>query len=82
MGGFTVTDVKISTDEAGKRISKPKGRYITLEPELPLYYSPADSLAACGVIRDYVSEMIGNPDRIMVVGLGNRAITPDAIGPG
>ena len=81
MGGFTVTDVKISTDEAGKRISKPKGRYITLEPELPLYYSPADSLAACGVIRDYVSEMIGNPDRIMVVGLGNLSVTPDSLGP-
>ncbi len=81
MGGFTVTDVKISTDEAGRRISKPKGRYITLEPEMPLYYSPADSLAACGVIRDYVSELIGSPDKIMVVGLGNLSITPDSLGP-
>lgn len=80
-GGFTVTDVKISTDEAGRRISKPKGRYITLEPEMPLYYSPADSLAACGVIRDYVSELIGNPDKIMIVGLGNLSVTPDSLGP-
>lgn len=86
-GGFAVTDVKISSDEASKRISKPKGRYITLEPELPLYFSPADSLAACGVIRDYVCELIGfpekpeGPDRIMVVGLGNLSVTPDSLGP-
>lgn len=80
-GGFTVTDVKISSDEASRRISKPKGRYITLEPELPLCYSPADSLAACGVIRDYISELTGNPDKIMIVGLGNLSVTPDSLGP-
>ncbi len=80
-GGFTVTDVKVSTDEASARISKPKGRYITLEPELPLYYSPADSLAACGVIRDYICELIGSPDKIMVIGLGNLSVTPDSLGP-
>ncbi len=80
-GGFTVTDVKVSTDEASTRISKPKGRYITLEPELPLYYSPADSLAACGVIRDYICELIGSPDKIMVIGLGNLSVTPDSLGP-
>lgn len=80
-GGFAVTDVKICSDEASERISKPKGRYITLEPELPLYFSPADSLAACGVIRDYVCELIGSPDKIMVVGLGNLSVTPDSLGP-
>ncbi len=80
-GGFSVTDVRVSTDEASARISKPKGRYITLEPELPLYYSLADSLAAGGVIRDYVSELAGSAESIMVIGLGNLSVTPDSLGP-
>ena len=78
---FTVTDVKITTEEAAERISKPMGRYVTLEPDLPLNYSPANVIEAASVVSDYVREMLGQRESIMVVGLGNMSITADSLGP-
>lgn len=78
---FTVTDVRITSQEASQRISKPMGRYITLEPDLPLTYSPADGIEAASVVSDYVKEMLGTKESIMVVGLGNMSITADSLGP-
>ena len=79
--GFCVTDVRVKSEEVSKRISKPQGRYITLEPRLPLYYSPSDSVAASRVIARYISELIGDISRVMVVGLGNQSVTADSLGP-
>lgn len=80
-GGFDITDVRVVSQEAARRISKPAGRYITLEPKLPLYYSPADSLGASQTISHYLSGLIGSPEKVLVVGLGNTDVTPDSLGP-
>lgn len=80
-GGFTVTDVRITTQEAAARISKPVGRYITLEPQLPLTFSPSDSITAASVLAEYIKDMLGQKESVMVVGLGNMSITADSLGP-
>lgn len=80
-GGFTVTDVRITSQEASARISKPVGRYITLEPQLPLTFSPSDSITAASVISDYIKDLLGQKESVMVVGLGNMSITADSLGP-
>lgn len=77
-----LTEVKILDDNGAKAMGKPKGTYLTLE---------ADQLAYKD--EDYhreVSEELGKQMRrlinfdgkqILVVGLGNSSVTPDALGP-
>lgn len=80
-----ITTVKIKTEKGAKTMGKPVGTYITLE---------APGMAAAD--EDYHQEISEelmkflkklvrkNPDQaysVLVVGLGNRQVTPDALGP-
>lgn len=80
-----VTRVKVTNEEAEKAIGKPKGNYITIdikkiniitEEELE---KAANTLAT--EIRRLVENKIQSKDDILVVGLGNSEVTPDALGP-
>ena len=81
------TIVRILTQNAANSIGKPKGTYVTLEsPQLTeddeashLEISKALSLCLqdfCKIKPNYQS-----PVSILVVGLGNRNVTPDCLGP-
>lgn len=83
--GFKVSGIDIVTDMAAKRLSKPKGRYLTIDVG-KLWLAPDDRLeAAAEVIASKLSalaeELVGHrPESVLVVGLGNRRITADALG--
>lgn len=79
-GSIGICELVIETEAAAKRLGKPVGRYITIEaPEL-LYdtdvYTKTYELVAENIRR--ICDADGD---ILVAGLGNRAITPDALGP-
>ena len=80
--GLSVTRIKITTDEAAAAVGKGKGSYITLEgnsiakKEPEMLETVAKLLSV--ELRKILPEGI---DSILVVGLGNRQITPDALGP-
>jgi len=81
--GYKVTRVEI-LDEAGEQaLGKKRGSYITIELD-PLRRRE-ESAFARGVyaIRDQLMPLLQlqEDDTVLVIGLGNRAITPDAIGP-
>ena len=82
--GYPVTTVRIR-DEAGARaLGKPVGTYVTLELD-GLARREEDAFgrgarAVAGVLRELMGPE-GEKGGALVVGLGNRAITPDAIGP-
>lgn len=76
---FRITEIVIDSDEHKETLGKGKGRYITLESGSlsrfsDLYQNMAEELAA--ELRELLPE-----GEIFVAGLGNRDITPDAIGP-
>lgn len=75
-----VSVVEINSDEAARKIGKPKGIYISfdLKPfwEEQNYLSEKTEFIA-EVLRDLLPKKGG----VLVVGLGNREITPDALGP-
>ncbi len=78
-----VTDVKIVDAEGEKVIGKPMGRYITVEAiHLPDGNDDYQQ-AVTGVLRRQLQKLM--PDlkdkKILVAGIGNREITPDALGP-
>ena len=81
--GYDVTRVQI-LDQTGERaLSKPRGTYVTVE--LGALVRREEDAFSRGVeaIRAQLLPLLGlvKNDSVLVVGLGNRAITPDAIGP-
>lgn len=81
--GFHITTVEVRSPSASEKLCKPVGVYhtVTLEPVLrreDAAFSSASALLA-GLIADLLPKNDGFS--ALVVGLGNRAITPDAVGP-
>jgi spore protease len=77
-----VTEVEILDAEGARQLGKPVGRYLTLElgallrDRAPLFEQGVAALA------DSVGLLLPEGEGpVLVVGLGNRAVTPDAIGP-
>lgn len=79
--GFEITEVSVTNDEAAKKISKPKGRYVTLETGSRLDMRPQNFEESAQSLADTLIELIGSPKSVLVVGLGNESITPDSLGP-
>ena len=82
-GEVKVTTVTIESDEAGKELGKPKGHYITIDfPEFTAYDGESMddlSLVVGKVLKGLVD--IDEDKLVLVVGLGNWNVTPDALGP-
>ena len=78
-----VTRVSIETENGAKAMGKPVGTYITLEaprlsePDEDYHREVSEKMA------EYLQELIGTEKEksVLVVGLGNREVTPDALGP-
>lgn len=90
--GVTVSTVIIDTENASKAMGRPKGTYITIEaPEIieeDAGYHRDISLELAGIMRKMLpfKELPqdlneGLEVSVLVVGLGNRDVTPDALGP-
>ena len=82
--GFLTETVEILDERGEKALGKPAGRYVTLTMDgLARREEGAFPRAARAVGGELARLMDGVPGRglALVVGLGNRAITPDAIGP-
>ncbi len=81
--GKKVTRVFVETAEAGRKIGKPMGAYTTIEipNENPSILEELEENAK--VIGNEIRAMMGDYKKgtVMVVGLGNREVTPDALGP-
>lgn len=79
--GCLITRVEVLDDAGAKALGKPKGSYRTVE------FSPRrDGSAFESLVRLLAGELTAllPPDPqtpLLVLGLGNRAVTPDAIGP-
>ncbi len=78
----TITKVQIETENGAKALGKPIGTYLTLEaPEL-LVPDEGSHREVSEVLSEQLRELIKeNVESVLVVGLGNREVTPDALGP-
>ena len=77
--GVSVKTLKIETDEQAAKIGREKGTYITLE------IGDIDLVNAFSVAKAIKQKLVPlipeKSETVLVAGLGNRNITPDAIGP-
>lgn len=79
-----ITKVKIETEKGAKKMQKPVGTYITIEA--PNMAVPDDEYhrEISKELAKYLKELIQIDKKdyvVLVVGLGNREVTPDALGP-
>ena len=81
--GYTATVVEVRTTAAARALGKPAGTYVTLD--LRPYWEHAEDATerAAEAVGAELRALIGGAEisTALVVGLGNAAMTPDAIGP-
>ena len=81
--GFAIHEVRILSEDAAREIGKPQGRYLTLELDALIRREEDAFPRACKALSTLLRELLPHPNDgpVLIAGLGNRMITPDAIGP-
>lgn len=79
--GYFITVVDVLSPQGAQQLGKPQGTYCTID--LTTFWErKADFFPrAVRVIAHHLEQMLPQSGSILVVGLGNRAMTPDAVGP-
>ena len=76
------TRVVIETENGAKAMGKPVGNYITMEA--PHMSVPDENYhrEVSKALAEHLRELVGEEEKsVLIVGLGNREVTPDALGP-
>ena len=80
-----VTRVKITNEEGQNAIGKPIGDYITIDVKKINLLTDEEQEQASNTLANELKKLIGEKiqfkEDILVVGLGNEEVTPDALGP-
>ena len=84
-GPFGVDTLRITDERGEKRSGRPRGSYVTVTLGRPWLLSDRDFAAAEELLSDEIKSVVRtvtpNAKRILAVGLGNREITADSLGP-
>ena len=81
---LTVSTVVIETENGAKAMEKPKCTYITIEARDMDEEDESYHREISEQLAKVIKQLIGTKKEdlsVLVVGLGNRAVTPDALGP-
>lgn len=80
-----VTRVKITNEQGERAIGKVKGSYITIDIQKINLLTEEEmeqaSIVLANELRNLIEEKIETKEDVLVVGLGNEEVTPDALGP-
>lgn len=79
-GGVTVTEIKVTNENGSRALDKPVGSYITVEVTP---FSRASDLFShqLTVLSSQIKRLLPPEGLVLAAGLGNKTITPDALGP-
>ena len=82
--GVDITEVTVDDNAAADALGKPRGTYLTLEAPLLRERDPDIRLAVSALLSEELGRLVPEHapgDTVLVVGLGNRGVTPDSLGP-
>lgn len=79
--GVNVSKITVKNKAGAKLLGKPIGNYITLENKELLQADESIHEQFVQVLYNNLEDMLKDAKNILVVGLGNREVTPDALGP-
>lgn len=77
--GFPLTRVEIVDNEGAEALQKPQGTYLTLD--VSRCQGPEGLQEAAGAVAELLEPLLPEEGPTLVAGLGNPAMTPDALGP-
>lgn len=80
-GDVKVTRVRVTTREGARALGKKQGTYVTLEMGEAWRGDASWKRSLVKVLARELATMIPREGTVLVVGLGNRSSTPDALGP-
>lgn len=79
-GHAEITEIEICNAAGEKELGKPQGKYITVE--IPEFAHDSELLdGRLGAMVETLSSLLPKEGAVLVAGLGNIDITPDALGP-
>ncbi|SFP89434.1 spore protease [Oscillibacter sp. PC13] len=79
--GYPVTRVDILDERGEEALGKPKGSYLTIDLTT-FWQRKADFFErAVRAVGSQLKELLPEEGPVLIVGLGNAAMTPDAVGP-
>ncbi|MBQ2973066.1 MAG: GPR endopeptidase [Clostridia bacterium] len=78
--GATVTRIDVINASGEKTIGKPQGRYVTVEVA-PFAKHAQFIDKSLDAVKEEIRRMLPEKGSVLVAGLGNSKITPDALGP-
>lgn len=81
--GCAVEELRITDARGARALGKPEGRYITVFPEALLRREEDAFPKAAALLGRLLRGLLppGEAGGVLVVGLGNEAVTPDSLGP-
>lgn len=81
--GVHVTHIKIVDEEGASKIGKPIGNYVTIEIDSMDFENDEAVKRGSEAVCEELKKLIDTQKdlSVLVVGLGNRYITPDSVGP-
>ncbi len=80
--GTLVTRISITTQEASQLVQKPMGNFVTLETKAFTDTLPEKLEQHAQLLAKELTKLLPEKtEKILVIGLGNRNITPDSLGP-
>ena len=79
--GYEVTDIHVENTEGAEQVGKPIGRYVTVDLR-PYFLREADFFhRGTECLASILREVLPPQASLLVAGIGNRALTADAVGP-
>lgn len=80
LGAAEITEVEVCNAAGEKELGKPQGKYITVE--IPEFAHDSELLdGRLTAMTETLSSLLPKDGAVLVAGLGNPDITPDALGP-
>ena len=79
--GVAVTEVEIQTAAASERLGREMGRYVTVDLGPIHRRETAAFRRSAHVLAKEIAKLLPHGGTVLVVGLGNRSMTPDRLGP-
>jgi spore protease len=80
-GGTRISKIRVCSKKGEELIGKPMGNYITITAPESWQADHEAIENTAGILGELLSELLPQRGTVLVVGLGNPAITPDSLGP-
>lgn len=79
-GGVHITDITVKSERGERELGHNRGRYVTAEVP-PLSDDDRSLEEYAVIIGEYIASLLPKTGTVLVAGLGNIHVTPDALGP-